>query len=115
MKKILIAACVALLGSASTAQPPVVITKSPAPFKVVSYADLNLASQSGQERLSNRIRSAARDLCFENNIEEVKFAAARRHCFDAAMTDAFRQMNEVIAANGKGPTLAAATLVVRGE
>ena len=115
MKKILIASCIALLGSASTAQRPLVITKSPAPFRVVSYGDLNLTSQSGQERLSTRIRSAARDLCFENNIEQVKFAAARRHCYDTALTDAFRQMNEAIAANGKGSTLAAATLVVRGE
>jgi UrcA family protein len=115
MKKILIASCIALLGSASTAQPPLVITKSPAPFKVVSYGDLNLASQSGQERLSTRIRSAARDLCFENNIEQVKFVVARRHCYDTALTGAFRQMNEAIAAKGQGSTLAAATLVVRGQ
>jgi UrcA family protein len=115
MKKILIASCIALLGSASAAQPPVVVTKNPGPSKVVSYADLNLTSKSGQERLSTRIRAAARDICFEDNIEQVKFVAARRHCYDTALSGAFNQMNEAIASNAKGSALAAATLVVRGE
>jgi len=113
MKKILVSAAIAMLGSASAAQPPLVVTN--APFKVVSYGDLNLSSQSGQDRLASRIRSAARDICLENNIEQVKFAAARRHCYNKAVNNGLSQMNEAVAARASGTTLAAATLVVRGE
>ena len=113
MQKVLISAAIAMLGSASAAQPPLVVTN--APFKVVSYSDLNLASQSGQDRLTSRIRSAARDICLENNIDEVKVTAARRHCYSAAVKDGLSQMNEAIAARASGNTLAAATLVVRGK
>jgi len=113
MKKVLISAAIVMLGSASAAQPPLVVTN--APFKVVSYSDLNLSSQSGQNRLTNRIRSAARDICLSNSIEEVKVTAARHHCFNAAVKDGLSQMNEAIAARASGTTLAAATLVVRGE
>ena len=113
MKKVLISAIIAMLGSASAAQPPLIVTN--APFKVVSYGDLNLSSQSGQDRLASRIRSAARDICLENNIEQVKFTAARRHCYNKAVDNGLSQMNEAVAARASGTTLAAATLVVRGE
>jgi UrcA family protein len=113
MKKVLISAVIAMLGSASAAQPPLIVTN--APFKVVSYGDLNLSSQSGQDRLASRIRSAARDICLENNIEQVKFTAARRHCYNKAVNNGLSQMNEAVAARASGTTLAAATLVVRGE
>ena len=114
MKKVLISAAIAMLGSAaSAAQPPLIVTN--APFKVVSYSDLNLSSKSGQDRLASRIRSAARDICLENNIEQVKFTAARRHCYNKAVNNGLSQMNEAVAARASGTTLAAATLVVRGE
>jgi len=113
MKKVLISAAIAMLGSASAAQPPLVVTN--APFRVVSYGDLNLSSPSGQNRLMNRIRAAARDICLENNINEVKVTAARRHCYSAAVKDGLSQMNEAIAARASGTTLATAALVVRGE
>lgn len=113
MKKVLISAAIAMLGSASAAQPPLIVTN--APFKVVSYGDLNLSSQSGQDRLASCIRSAARDICLENNIEQVKFTAARRHCYNKAVNNGLSQMNEAVAARASGTTLAAATLVVRGE
>jgi UrcA family protein len=115
MTKILLAACVALLGSASVAQPPLIVSKSAGPIKVVSFGDLNLTSAEGQDRLSSRIRSAARSVCFENNIEQVKFTVARRHCYDFAISDANRQMNEAIARVKTGTALAAATLTVRGQ
>ena len=113
MKKVLISAAIAMLGSASAAQPPLIVTN--APFKVVSYSDLNLSSKSGQDRLTSRIRSAARDICLANNIEEVKVTAARHHCFNTAVRGGLSQMNEAIAARASGTTLATATLVVRGE
>lgn len=113
MRKVLISAIIAMLGSASAAQPPLVVTN--APFKVVNYSDLNLLSKAGQDRLTTRIRAAARDICLANNIEEVKVTAARHHCFNVAVNDGMSQMNEAIAARASGTTLAAATLVVRGK
>jgi UrcA family protein len=38
-------------------------TKSPPSIRIVSYADLELASNSGAEALQKRIRRAAQSLC----------------------------------------------------
>jgi UrcA family protein len=115
MTKILIAACVSLLGSASVAQPPLIVSKSAAPIRVVSFGDLNLTSAEGQARLSSRIRSAARSVCFEHNVEQVKFTVARRHCYDLAISGANQQMSEAVAQANTGTALVAATLTVRGQ
>ena len=115
MRKVLITACIGLLASASAAQTPLVVKGSNAPFKVVNYGDLNLASQSGQERLFGRIRAAARSICYENNIEEVKFVLMRRDCYDTAVSDGLRQMRTAIAGNINGKAFAATTLTIRGH
>jgi UrcA family protein len=101
--------------SSAVAQPPVVITGDTVPFKVVSYADLNLGSKAGQDRLVHRIRSAAEDICLESNKEQVKFETARRHCYSAALKSGFNQMNSAIAAKAGGSTLASATLTIVGR
>ena len=98
--------------SSAFAQPPVVVTGDAAPFKVVSYADLNISSKAGQDHLVNRIRSAAEDICLDSNREQVKFEMARRHCYSAALKSGFSQMNSAIAAKASGTTLAAATLTI---
>lgn len=101
-----------LLGSSGAiAQPPVVVTGDTAPFKVVSYADLNISSKAGQTRLIHRIRAAATDLCLKDNKEEVKVAAARRTCFDTAYNGGLKQMDLAIAGRSNN-ALATATLVI---
>lgn len=112
MRNISIAACIGLLGSAAFAQSPVVIEKSVAPFRVVSYSDLNLASETGRERLQSRIRGAAREICLENTIENLESTMGRRHCYKTAVADGLRQMKALERA---GPALAAAALTIRGE
>ena len=67
-KAITLITAAAFGASGVAAQPPVVVTA--APFKVVSYADLNISSEAGQTRLTHRIRAAASDLCLEDNREE---------------------------------------------
>jgi UrcA family protein len=110
MRKAIILITAAAFGASGVAaQPPVVVTASP--FKVVSYADLNIASAAGQTRLVNRIRAAATDLCLENNKEEVKVAAARRDCFDTAYNGGLSQMHMAIAGRPSS-ALATATLVI---
>lgn len=114
-KTIGLTAAMLLGATGALAQPSVVVTGEPAPFRIVSYADLNLASKPGQDRLVHRIRAAASDLCYEGNKEEVKFAAARRHCFDTALSGGLQQMDKAIAARTSGPAFAAATLTVTGR
>jgi UrcA family protein len=101
--------------SSAFAQPPVVVTGDSAPFKVVSYADLNIGSKAGQDRLIHRIRSAAEDICLEGSKEQVKFEVARRQCYSTALRSGFSQMNSAVAANASGTTLAAATLTISGR
>ena len=116
MRKTLVLMGSLLFASSSAfAQPPVVVTGESAPFKVVSYADLNIGSQAGQDRLINRIRSAAEDICLEGSREQVKFEVARRHCYSTALKSGFSQMNSAIAAKASGATLAAATLTISGR
>lgn len=113
MRKTWIVASAVLFGAAAAAQPPIVVTAQPS--RVVSFADLNIGSQAGQNRLVHRIRAAARDLCLENNVEQVKFTVARRECYVRATTDGYSQMNSAIAARDSGASLAAATLTIRGR
>jgi UrcA family protein len=110
--KSFIVASIALLASASVAEPLLVVMKNTGPTRVVSFADLNLASEAGQGRLGGRIRAAARELCYEDNIEQLKFTIARRHCYSAAVDDAYDQMSAAIAQARAGRTIAAAMLTV---
>jgi UrcA family protein len=110
--KSFIVATIALFASTSVAEPPLVVMKTAGPTRVVSFADLNLASEAGQERLGSRIRAAASELCYEDNIEELKFTIARHHCYSAAVDDAYNQMSAAIAQARAGRTIAAAMLTV---
>ena len=94
------------------AQPPVVITGGELPFQVVSYADLNINSPAGQDRLTHRIRAAAEDICLSSSKEEVKFENARHQCYSTAVKNGMTQMNNAIAARASGATVASATLIV---
>nr|WP_294850354.1 UrcA family protein [uncultured Sphingomonas sp.] len=62
----------------------------------VSYADLNLASDEGQDRLKTRIHTAAKSICFDNNIDPLYLSAARDRCFDGAVRDGMAQMNDAM-------------------
>jgi UrcA family protein len=105
-----------LFASSSTlAQQPVVVTGDTAPFQVVSYTDLNISSKAGQDRLVNRIRAAAEDICLVNNKEQLKFEAARHKCYSTALANGMSQMNSAIAARENGVTLASATVVISGR
>ena len=115
MKTLLAMTAVALGAGTAIAQPPVVVSVDQTPFRVVSYDDLNLASKSGKTRLEHRIRAAAGDLCFDGNKDEVKFAMARRGCYNAALNDGLSQMDRAIAARASGTPLAAASLIIRGQ
>ncbi len=54
----------------------------------VSYADLNLASQSGANVLEHRIASAARIVCEIEDSHELALATATMVCRNQAISDA---------------------------
>ncbi len=59
-----------------------------APTIHVSYADLNLHSSAGQDALSRRVRGAARKLCPDRHVRNLKLAMAARACFKTATASA---------------------------
>lgn len=80
-------ACVLSLaaGSAAAQSTPVpgVLVSAP-DYRVVSYADLNLDSEAGQEVLSRRIRNAAEEVCPDVG-RLLVMAAYRRECLRTAI------------------------------
>ena len=115
MRKTLLAVAAIAFGAGGATAQPLLVVGTPAPSRVVSFADLNIGSTSGQQHLGNRIRSAASDLCFESNKEQVKFTMARRSCYNTAVDDGLSQMNRAIAAQASGVSIAAATVTIRGQ
>jgi UrcA family protein len=109
MRKAITLITAAAFGASGLAAQPAIVVATP--FKVVSYADLNISSEAGRSRLLSRIRAAAGDLCLENNREGVKVAAARRTCFDTAYNGGVKQMEMAIAGRHNS-ALATATLII---
>ncbi len=105
----------ALAASSAIAQPPVVVIGEALPTVVVSFADLNIASDAGQARLVQRIRAAAKDLCIENNKQDLDVMIARSGCYKTAMSGGLAQLRRVIAGQDSGASLAAATLTIQGR
>jgi UrcA family protein len=70
--------------------------------KLVHYGDLNLASTAGQERLSFRIRHAARAVCDVNDSRELRSITRADACYDQAI----RSARQALASRGIGVSLA---------
>ena len=104
----------ALLSAAANAQPITVIGDAP-PTARVSFADLNLLSDSGQARLAQRVRTAAGALCLENNVDSIETRMLRKQCYNSAVADGYRQMRTIVASTESGASLAAASLIVRAH
>lgn len=117
MKFAVIAAAAAFVGTSAAGQP-VTVTKvaDQLPTVLVSYADLNLGSPSGQDRLKRRISSAASQVCqfgyADMALDEFIVTQA---CYKSARADGLRQMDQVLAARSAGTTLAAASLTISAK
>jgi UrcA family protein len=59
----------------------------------VSYADLDLCTQSGDDALKARIREAARDVCGKIDEQYPVSIMSDRPCFRGAVADAVQQAN----------------------
>src|SRR5882724_11188609 len=64
-----------------------------APKKTVSYTDLDLARPAGDEKLYQRIKSAARDVCRWLEGPELDKIKPHRDCVDTAIGRAVVQVN----------------------
>ena len=67
---------------------------------LVSYADLDLASQIGRERLDRRIAGAAEQLCGEYDAVQLRWAAAVRACQSETIADTLSQRDAAIGLRG---------------
>lgn len=81
----------------ASAEPPVTVYGSSAPTARVSYADINLASARGVDRLRSRVRSAASDICLEPVKEDLEVSSARKMCYRTAINDGFSQIDRLVA------------------
>lgn len=54
----------------------------------VSYADLNLVSPVGQQKLQHRIGFAAKSVCYTDDNVDLQMAPAVRACRDTAVANA---------------------------
>lgn len=85
------------LGAGIASAQPVTVYGSSEPSAVVSYADLNLGSTKGIQRLHNRVRSAASDLCLELTREDLASSLQRTKCYRTAVGDGQMQIDRLVA------------------
>lgn len=81
----------------------------------ISYADLNLGRSDAQSTLEARIRAAAGRVCEIGGMQALEDFSISSHCFRSAVKDGYRQMNQLIAANRVGGTMAAAAIVITAK
>lgn len=72
----------------AAASPAAARAADAAPAVAVSYADLDLASQSGRLQLARRIDHAAHTVCGWDNGVSIDNAPARRACIRRAVANA---------------------------
>lgn len=77
------------------ASAQVTVYGSDVPTARVSFADLDVTSPAGIHRLQNRVRSAAKALCFDNSIDPVWMTMSHNRCYDAALSDGFAQIDRI--------------------
>ena len=101
------------LGSGLANAQPFTVYGPTAPSTRVSYADLNLASDEGVDRLKARIRHAASGLCRSESLEPLSITAVRRNCYRTAVDGAFAKVDQLISDRMAGKaSLISATIIV---
>lgn len=76
------------------------------PVEYVSYSDLNMASDEGLDMLRGRVRGAARRLCIDEGVRQLKPVFEGRHCFTGAIAGAEAQISRALAALDRGEQFA---------
>ncbi|WOE75304.1 UrcA family protein [Alterisphingorhabdus coralli] len=81
----------------------------------VSYGDLNLNSEAGQQTLERRVKSAARKVCGPRPRLNLSERMDYGRCMDEALDSGEQAMIQIIAAADKGEKLAANGLLTIGN
>lgn len=117
MRTLFISACALGLATAANAESPVTITAPGIQVEAVSFADLNLGSETGMSAIKNRVRAAAYRVCNLNHsrVDPLAQQLEGKSCFRSAVSDAYAQLDRVSLARANGATIATATLIVRGR
>jgi UrcA family protein len=68
-------------------------SEAPVPTRTVHYADLNLDTQAGAEKLYQRIRSAADQVCGNTDPNRLTESEAAKTCVNKAVTVSVRAVN----------------------
>jgi UrcA family protein len=89
-----IAATIAALAFGMSAGSVQASDSSQSLTKTVSYADLNLDTESGTKALYVRIRDAAKDVCSRYQSEELSRKRVWSVCVSSALTSAAEQINK---------------------
>lgn len=85
---------------AVSVSPAVHAQTAEVPTITVSYSDLDLSTPTGQERLTQRVESAAKRVCgSEPDNRELVAKIAFKTCFDNAQTLAMKQVRSNLAQN----------------
>jgi len=103
-------AVVLAFATGAVAQPPT--TQTPVRTEQVTYADLNLASTTGQAIVQQRIRAAADRVCDLGGMQTMNDFSASSRCFSKAVADGSRQLGQAVAAKRGGAVLAGAELII---
>lgn len=97
----------ALLVSAAVAAPAIAQTSDPVTARI-EVADLDLAKSKDRVRLSNRIRSAAQEIC-RFGTSGLAALAFERQCVETALASASPQVGLAIAKASSAVQIAAVT------
>jgi UrcA family protein len=109
-----ISAAAALLAAATLLVPTVSQAEEPNSVSV-SYADLNLTSELGQQTLQRRIGGAARVVCIYDDSKDLNLQSATKSCRSGAVADAQPAYEAAVASarHGTVTVIGAAAIVVR--
>jgi len=105
---------VLLLAAAPAFAQPIIATAPRGDIEsvVVSVADLNLATNDGQDRLDGRLRAAARTVCdMQPGRGALIHEVATKRCFNSALAQGREAGREMIAAAQSGTVLASASVI----
>ena len=96
MKMILMLVSAAALTTAAGAEPTVVATGETPSIVRVTYDDLNLGSERGRKRLTDRVTAAVRSMCKDDNVDSLKVEMAEQRCYTASIIEAGDQINQLL-------------------
>jgi UrcA family protein len=97
MKRMILAAAMAILSTPAAANNPILLSSNGGTARI-GYADLDLRSGAGRTKMTSRIRLASEMLCVnEFSIYRLTDSPTRVECYRKAVASGIDQMNEIVA------------------